>query len=46
MVLIVVAFVLTELRRLLTVVRLLLTASTAPLFGIFVTNEASPANLA
>ena len=43
--LIVVAFVLTELRRLLIFVRLLLIASTAPLFGIFVSKKASPTNL-
>ena len=36
-------FVLTELTRLLTVVTLLLTAKTAPLFGIAVRREASPA---
>ena len=46
LVLIVVAFVLTELSKLLTVVTLLLTVRTAPVLGMLVRREASPANLA
>ena len=41
----VVTFVLTEFSKLLTVVTLLLTVKTAPLLGIAVNKEASPANL-
>ena len=41
-----VTLVLTELSRLLTVVRLLLTVRMAPVFEIFVNREPSPANLA
>ena len=44
-VLTVVTFVLTAFSKLLTVVTLLLTVKTAPVFGIEVSNEASPANL-
>ena len=42
LVLTVVTFVLTEFNKLLTVVTLLLTVKTAPLFGIAVNKEASP----
>ena len=44
LVLTVITLVLTELTRLLTVVKLLLTVKTAPLLGIEVNKEASPAN--
>ena len=42
----VVTLVLTELRRLLIVITLLLTVKTAPVFGIAVNKDPSPANLA
>ena len=45
LVLTVVTLVLTEFNKLLTVVTLLLTVRTAPLLGILVKSEASPANL-
>ena len=45
LVLTVVTLVLTAFSKLLTVVTLLLTVKTAPLLGMAVNNEASPANL-
>ena len=45
LVLTVVTFVLTEFNKLLMVITLLLTVKTAPLLGIEVNKEASPANL-